>query len=244
MMKKTPIYLACLCFALPVYAGDFFLSESVAPKEAGEWEMSFGIDYSDNDEADSQTTTFSLGVEYGITDSLQAELEYAPYVQVSNAGDDDSGQGNVEVGLKYSFMHIDGSPFSLAIGWEHEFASGDDLSNEGDDAEEEKDADEVYLIAALDLDEAGDQQVALQVGREFEDDENQNFANLTYFNALDDDLALSAEYNWSEEEDERAVTPGLFWEPDEGLELGLGVSIGVGDNDTRSGLARVMYEFE
>jgi hypothetical protein len=225
-----------LCIA-PAFAedqalNDFFQSDSVFPQEAGEWQLSGGVDYTQNDE--HKVTSLTIGLEYGLTDSLQVELEHTPYIRIKPADDDEetlNGQGNTSLGIQKSWMNIGGSPHSVALGYEHEFASGD---------EEAADSDEVYVTFARDLDKTGNTQASLQVGREMADAGDETFANLAAFHAIGKQV-ITGEYNWSEEEG--WVTPGIFWKPAKGLEVGAGVGFGVGDTDGHRILTRVSYEF-
>lgn len=216
---------------------DFFQTESVFNQEQGEWQVSLGADFGKDDAA--KTTAISTGLEYGITDSLQVALEHTPYVRIKpedDAGERVNGRGNTSLGLKKNWMHVGGSPVSLALGYERIFAKGDaDIM--GDDAE---DGDEIYLSVARDLSETGNTQALLQVGTERAGDAKANFASLAAFHASGKHV-LTGEYNWSEEES--WITPGVFWKPVKGLEVGAGVGFGVNDTDGHKVLTRLNYEF-
>ncbi len=216
---------------------DFFQTESVFNQEQGEWQITVGADFGKDDEA--KTTEISTGLEYGITDSLQLELEHTPYIQIKPEDDTEesvNGRGNTALGLKKNWMHVGDSPLSVALGYEREFANGDE-DIIGDDAE---DADEVYVTVARELSKTGNTQASLQVGKEREGDEQENFANLAAFHAVGQ-YVMTGEYNWSEEES--WVTPGVFWKPSDGLEVGAAVSVGVNDTDGYKVLTRINYEF-
>ena len=216
---------------------DFFQTESVFNQARGEWQIKLGADFGKDDTA--KTTELSTGLEYGITDSLQVELEHTPYVRIKpeDGSATVDGQGNTSVGLKKNWMHIGGSPNSVAVGYEHEFANGDEAIA-GDDAAE---SDALYLTAARDLSKTGNTQATLQVGSERSDGDNTSFANLAAFHALGNHV-LVGEYNWSEEES--WITPGVFWKPRKGLDLGLGVGIGVNDTDGHRVMTRLNYEWD
>lgn len=217
---------------------DFFQTESVFNQEQGEWQVSLGADFGKDDEA--KTTELSTGLEYGITDSLQVELEHTPYIRVKPADDDEEtvkGQGNTTLGIQKSWMNIGSSPNSIALGYEHEFANGDE-DIVGEDA---ADSDEVYVTLARDLSKTGNTQATLQVGNERSDGEDEAFANLAAFHAMGNHV-LTGEYNWSEEES--WVTPGVFWKPAKGLDVGLGVGIGVNDTDGHRVMTRLNYEWD
>ncbi|MBU0654078.1 MAG: hypothetical protein KJ914_02985 [Gammaproteobacteria bacterium] len=226
----------------PQPLNDFFQSDSVFPQEQGEWQVSIGADYIKSDAG--KVTTLTTGLEYGITDSLQVELEHTPYIKIKPGDADEAtldGQGNTELGLKKSWMHIGGSPNSVAVGYEHEFANGDD-DVIADEDEEASDSDTVHITLARDLDTTGNTQASLQVGREMADAGDENFANLAAFHAVGRHV-FTGEYNWSDEES--WVTPGVYWKPAKGLDVGAAVAFGVGDTDgNRALLLRLNYEWD
>ncbi|OQX09588.1 MAG: hypothetical protein BWK73_22565 [Thiothrix lacustris] len=169
-MSRQPAVLVSLIsilFCAPVFAADddaaesaaplndFFQTESVFAQEAGEWQVTAGVDFTQNDA--HKVTELSTGLEYGINDSVQVELEYMPYIRIKPEEADEasvSGQGNTSVGLKKSWMHLGDSPTSVAVGYEHAFASGD-AEVIADDDEEASDSDEVYVTVARELDKVG-----------------------------------------------------------------------------------------
>ena len=217
---------------------DFFQTESVFNQDQGEWEVKLGADFGKDDEA--KTTEISTGLEYGITDSLQVELEHTPYTRIKPADENEetvNGRGNTSFGLKKNWMHMGGSANSVAVGYEHEFANGSSAII-GEDA---KDSDTLYLSAARDLSKTGNTQATLQVGNERSDGTNTAFANLAAFHAVGKQV-LVGEYNWSEEES--WVTPGVFWKPRKGLELGVGVGIGVNNTSGHRVMTRLNYEWD
>ncbi|MEN9424468.1 MAG: hypothetical protein RL122_1851 [Pseudomonadota bacterium] len=219
---------------------DFFQTESVFAQEAGEWEVKVGADFAKNDE--HKTTELSTGLEYGITDSLQVELEHTPYIRIKPEDADEesvNGQGNTSIGLKKSWMHIGDSPTSIAVGYEHAFASGDEEVI-ADDDEAASDSDELYVTVARELDKVGNTQVSLQLGTERSDAADESFANLAAYHAIGNTV-VTGEYNWSEEES--WVTPGVFWKPTKGLEVGAGIGFGVNDTDGERLMTRLNYEF-
>lgn len=218
----------------------FLQSDAVFPQEAGEWQVSVGADYTKQDT--HKTTSLTTGLEYGLTDSLQVELEHTPYLRIKPTAEDEasvSGQGNTALGLQKSWLNIGGSPNSVALGYGHEFANGD-AEVVADDGDTVNDSDEVYVTLAHDLDKVGNTQASLQIGSERSDGTNQSFANLAAFHASGNHV-LTGEYNWSEEE--KWLTPGIFWKPAKGLEVGAGIGFGVGNTDGQRVMTRASYEF-
>ena len=237
----TPVFAADDDAAeMPQPLNDFFQSDSVFPQEAGEWQLSIGADYTKDDA--HKTTSLTTGLEYGITDSLQVELEHTPYIRIKPAQDDEEtvdGRGNTSVGIQKSWMYLGDSPTSVALGYEHEFASGNEEVI-ADDDEAASDSDEVYVTVARELDKVGNTQVSLQLGAERSDAADETVANLAVFHAISNHV-LTGEYNWSEEAS--WVTPGVFWKPAKGLEVGAGVGFGVNDTDGHRLMTRLNYEW-
>lgn len=252
-----PGLIACALFNPAAFAGDddddagetpqplndFFQSDSVFPQEQGEWQVSIGADYTKNDQY--KATALNTGLEYGITDSFQVELEHTPYIRIKPAADDEEsvdGQGNTSLGFQQSWMHIGGSPNSVALGYEHEFANGDKavVADDDDDADPAE-GDEVRVTLARDLGDDGNTQVSLQLGREFRKGANESFANLAAFHAVGKQV-FTGEYNWSDEEN--WVTPGVYWKAAKGLDVGAAVAFGVGDTDGQRALLRLNYEWD
>ncbi|MEN9503797.1 MAG: hypothetical protein RI964_3082 [Pseudomonadota bacterium] len=237
----APAFAADAVAEMPQPLNDFFQTESVFTQEAGEWEVKVGGDFTKNDA--HKTTELSTGLEYGITDSVQVELDHTPYIHIKPADADEAtldGQGNTSVGLKKSWMNLGGSPTSVAVGYEHAFANGD-AEVIADDDEEASDSDEVYVTVARDLDEVGNNQASLQIGSEHSTGSHQSFANLAAFHASGNHV-LTGEYNWSKEE--KWVTPGVFWKPSKGLEVGAGIGFGVGNTDGERLMTRLNYEWD
>ena len=220
---------------------DFFLSDSVFPQEQGEWQVSVGADFAKADGV--RGSTLMTGLEYGITDSFQVEIEHTPYIRVEEDGEDTrQGKGNTALGFQKSWMNIGGSANSIALAYEHEFAVGDEGVADDDDGGESVDSDGVYVIIARHLDEAGNSQISLQAGREMSDNGHENFANLAAFRTLGDKHVLTGELNWRD--GTTVVAPGIFWKPAKGLELGAGIAFNTGDADGHTLMTRLNYEFD
>ncbi len=87
---------------------------------------------------------------------------------------------------------------------------------------------------------AGNTQASLQLGQERSAGQDESFANLAAFHAIGNQV-VTGEYHWSEAES--WVTPGVFWKPAKGLEVGAGIGFGVGDADGQRLMTRVNYEW-
>lgn len=242
---------------------ELFKSELVFPQEQGEIQIASLPTYRDGPEGSS--LEIPIGIEYGITDALQLEVEWSAYID-ADADDPEesgSGQGNLQVGLMYSLIDIGGSGFHAAAGAEYEFASGDRRFLENGVRE---DSQELFLMFAKDLSDTADSLVFLQLGVELQsggddgassdddpadggdDDEgpidhNVWYANLGGYLPLGE-AVLSLEFNLSEEEEERYVTPGISYQPDDGIELGVGVAFGLTEEaDDYQVIAKLLWEF-
>ncbi|NEV60823.1 hypothetical protein [Thiorhodococcus minor] len=249
---------------------DLFKSELVFPQERGELQIASFPSYREGPEG--SVVSVPIGIEYGITDAFQLEVEWDAYVDADgdSAEESGSGQGNFQLGLMYAMIDIAGSGFHVAAGAEYEIASGDQVFLENGNR---ADSQELYLIFAKDLAEASTSLVFVQVGVELqpdrreaatlvgalhddpeimgsEDDDdgaldpNVWFLNLGGYTPLGEAI-LSLELNLSEEEEERFVTPGISYQPGGGLELGLGVALGLTEEaDDYQVIAKLLWEFE
>jgi hypothetical protein len=148
----------CLLFSVSAESADesgptqilneLFLSDTAYPQEKGEWQLTLSPEYEDNDE--ESRFSMPLSIEFGITDQLQVELEYTPYIDINSDDDDQQGQGNIELGLQYSWLDINESGLNIALSYSHEFANGDRavISEEGGKPEDE---DNIYVVLSKDI---------------------------------------------------------------------------------------------
>jgi len=246
---------------------ELFRTELVFPQQQGELQLGTFPSYTHGPEGNA--FALPIGAEYGITDSLQIEAEWDVYIHADAEQDEESGsgQGNLQLGFMYSWIDIQDSGLHIAAGFDYEFASGD-LKLQEDELRE--DSQELFLIFAKDLDEASRQQLFLQVGVEFQKDgrpgrgtgngdphldkeaesesseghdPNVWFANLGGYTTWGGTV-LSLEISLSEEAEERYVTPGITYQPAEGFEIGLGVSIGTDNEaDDYQVIGKLIWEF-
>ena len=235
------VLVSSLSMTLAVWADDtpttpreFFTTNSVETQPAQHWQVSAGANYErDNTQ---RTTTLQTGLKYGVSNSMQLSLEHQPYVRIQPKNNTDAtldGAGNTTVGLQKSWRHVRGSPNSVALGVEHEFATGDAFTN--DDSDALVPSNTVYVTAARDLNPST--QASLQLKHERGDGKQQNSANLAAFHDTGSKVILG-EYNWSKLK--RWVSPGMYWKPVKGMEVGAGLSLGVGDNDSKGKGLRLM----
>jgi len=218
---------------------ELFMSDTVFSQEKGEWQLTISPQF----EKDNENERFStpIGLEYGITNQFQVELEYTPYISLDS--DDEgsqSGRGNFELGLQYSWANINESSISAAVAYEHEFAKGDQAVV-GEDGESPKDEDNIFIVLAKSIDPQGNTQAFLQVGREFQDSEKETYFNAGLYSNRGS-YTLSGELNWTEEQS--FITPGITWKPAEDWEFGVGAPIGVDGEADFKIISNIIYEWE
>ena len=237
------------CFSHPVCAdtdddnveivNELFLSDTATGQEAGEWQVTVSPQFEQN-ESDS-TLLLEVELEYGITDQLQVAIEYTPFIHVdADAGGSESGDGNLEVGLQYSWVDVGPHALNVAIAWSHEFAEGDPavVSEPGEQPEDE---DNLYVVISKSIGDDGDTQAFVQLGNEIEDDENEAYLNLGVV-ARNGSRVLSGEFNWSD--DQTFLTPGVTWVLEDGMEVGVGVPIAIDGDDDYKVIANLVCEWE
>lgn len=102
---------------------EVFRSDLVFPQEQGEMQFTVAP-YFLNSENGSSELFFPLGIEYGLTDSWQVELEAASRLWHKNAVEN-SGNNSVqyELSTMYSFMNLQDSEFHSAVGIEIEHST-------------------------------------------------------------------------------------------------------------------------
>ncbi len=223
----------------PEIVNELFLSDTAYSQEAGEWQITLSPQFEKNE--GEERFSLPVEIEYGITDQFQVELEYTPYISVeSDFGGDENGQGNIEIGVQYSWADFNGSGLNVAVLYSHEFAEGD-RAVIAEAGEEPEDEDNLSFVLALDLDDEESRQAFIQIGSEFEGSESEAYVNLGIY-GLWNSWVVSGELNWTDEQS--FVTPGLAWESTNGLEFGVGLPIGIDGEADYQLLVNIIYEWE
>jgi hypothetical protein len=104
----------------PPIIDEFFLTETVQAQERGEFQLTVRA-IADKDDDEGDTNTALIGLEYGITDSLQIEAAWVAWRQVKAVEDDESdrsGHGDMEVGIKYTFDENEATGVRVAVGFD------------------------------------------------------------------------------------------------------------------------------
>ncbi len=104
----------------PPIVDEFFLAETVQAQEKGEFQLTVRA-IADKDDDEGDTHSALIGLEYGITDSLEIEAAWVAWRQVKAVEDDESdrsGNGDMEVGIKYAFDENEETGVRVAVGFD------------------------------------------------------------------------------------------------------------------------------
>ena len=203
----------------------------VYPQERGEIQITAKSLFDGGPAA--RSLEFPLGIEYGLTDKWQVELEWSALNRVSSAGESAVESGRPSIGSQYSFMNILGSRVHTMVG-----------------AEAALDGREVepYTAFAVDLNSRGVQlfgDASWEFARGLvEEDESGREARwgagmlwpfsaatlATEFEARGDGLALR-------DSSEMYVIPSMTLRPAHRWEIGIGLPIGLTGDSNRLGVS-------
>lgn len=205
---------------------ELFQSETVIPQEENELQITLAPQFVR--EADGRGWRVPLRMEYGLTNSFQIQADWLAYV--SNRPDDEPavhGTGDVEVGGRYTWMHVAGSNAHAALGLDFTIPTGD----EDKDLGEGTFAATPVFIAAYDLASLPGAQLLANVGAEIRESATTEwFVNLAAIAPVGPAFATM---EWNIAEHENFLTPGLVWHPAGNLEFGVGVPIGLSGRPDR-----------
>lgn len=214
---------------------ELFLGQQPEVQEQGEWQVTLRGDHFG--ERDKQTTTFSVEVEYGVTDDFTVGIE-APYVFLNTSENDADGLGDMEVALQHSLYRDDQTlaTASLEIG----FATGEADEELGEGKTE---LEPTLLVAR----EYGQAQYYFGIGGEFANGEK---GTLTYQVAAAHQCGvvtpiLELTGSVSEIKSKAYVTPGLSFECEKtDIVWMVGVPIGLTNDSSDWGVVlQAMFEF-
>ena len=202
---------------------DLFQSTLVYPQEQNELQATFSPRFHKGQEENLWILPVSF--EYGVTDAFQVGVEWEVYKHLDP--DDESseqGIGDVEIEAMYSWMSISELPVHAALGTGVLIPTGDEDKDLGEGSVAYEPV--AVLAAALDVLNGG--QVFLNVGAEIDEDGTEKFVNVGAFMAVRN-WVPSLEWGWSEEEEDRYLTPGLTWNSGSAWSIGLGIPVGLKD---------------
>lgn len=220
---------------------ELFNTESVYPQEEGEVQLTSMPRWRHGDSVRRFELPFNI--EYGLTDNFQIEAGWtALSLRNPRTGAASSGVGDLELGVKYSFMDIRGSGAHLALAFETELPIGD-IDRELTEGFVEY---EPSVILARDFPQWGGLQLFAQAGLGLvqrvkspvdPDDREPPAHELNLAAGFHFPLGpthLTTELNWSNNrwnhggtENQLFVTPGLVWPWRRGWEVGLAAPIGL-----------------
>lgn len=242
---------------------EVFQTELVYPQDRGEVQLTFGPRKFSGGE---ESAEIPIAAEYGITDRLQVEIEYAAFTSIRlDTNGNARGPGDLEIGTKYSFMNIRGSNVHAAVGCNIELPTGDVSQGLSEGLVEV----EPFACFAKDFPSLHRMQLFGQVGvdlvnrtktapdNDTEDsdeaplDPHEFFLNVGTFVPIGK-FRGTMELNWTTNQwnnlgNESAVyvTPGIVWVPKSGLEFGIGLPVGVShDADHLRVIGLLIYEFD
>lgn len=235
-------------FERPSLLEDFFITETVYAQDQGETQLTLGADYASAEEG--KAYTFTAGLEYGLTDQLQIEVEWDAYNHVNpDTAPSVKGTGDVEVGFKYTFETCPTTGLQLAAGFEATLPAGNE------DVSENAYVYEPYLVLSKDLGETINLHASVAYGfvdpqTESEESNDELTVSLGSVYRVADAWRLTLEANLesnrfdSGNETAAYVAPGFLWKGIEDIEAGLAVAFGLtDDSDDWHVLGMVSYEF-
>jgi len=238
---------------------EVFKTDLVYPQEKGELELEVTSLYQKNT-SHSDTWSFPLSLEYGLTDNWQMEAEWNSFIQRDVHGHSvASGIGDLELGSQYSFMNVGGSLFHIAPRFSVEIPLGDVNTDLSEGFVEYEPA----VIVARDFPELHQSQLFTEIGASFvqrvkspaeTDDEEpaaHEFDLGAGFFTLFPFGATTLEFDWSDnkwnhhgEENQLYLTPGILWKVAREVELGVGIPVGLNQQSDRYDIAaHVVWEF-
>lgn len=216
---------------------DLFQSMLVYPQEQNELQATFSPRFHKGQE--ENLWILPLSIEYGVTDAFQVEVGWEVYKH-RNPDDEASEQGigDVEVEAMYSWMSISDLPVHAALAMGVLIPSGDEDKGLGEGST----VYEPVAILAADLDVLNGGQIFLNLGAEIDRDGSEKFVNVGAFMAVHN-WVPSLEWNRSEEQEDRYLTPGLTWTSGSAWNIGLGVPVGLEDEaDDYRVILQIVYE--
>lgn len=241
--------------AEPLPVEEMFQSTLVYAEPKGEVQLVLGSFYRNGRSAD--TCGLQAGVEYGLTDAWQIEVEWQPWLdrRPDGPGRRTSGIGDVELSTLYSFMNIRGSDYHAAVSFELELPTASVDKELGEGVMEYAPS----VIVARDFPAWHRAQVFSQLGLSFEDrvrsgDEEEGgeepvahsvFWNAGFFVPVER-VVFSAELSWRNnrwnhhgEESEWYLTPGATWKISDDVQAGVAVPAGL---NTGADRYRVLFQ--
>lgn len=201
---------------------ELFQSNAVYTQEADELQLTLRPEYRNN--TNSEHWLLSAGAEYGITDALQVEVEWTAYTRDNpDMAPSADGVGDLSLGLQHSWLNVGEKPLHVAIALEVVFDVGDDdleLNEEGT-------VWEPSLVVASSPEYLMGIEAFAEIGGEISSEESETYFNIGGYRKLGYQL-LSLEFSY--EDTERYLTPGIIRRWQNGWEAGIGIPVGLNDD--------------
>lgn len=236
----------------PPIIDEFFLTETVHPQEKGEFQSTVRVIAAKNDD-EGDTNVALIGLEYGITDSFQIEANWVAWSQLKAAEDDESdrsGSGDMEVGIKYAFDENAKTGVRVAVGFDVTVPLGDVNKDLGDGFW----VYEPFLAVSKNFSGSTNLTLNLSYGfldrDEYPDDTDEAEPEVdeievnvglvhAFAPAWRGTLELNLETNEQSGKGDETVAylaPGFIYKGTPGVEIGLGVPIGLTDDSSDWGV--------
>ncbi len=234
------IFLSLLSFEQKIYAEneqseqiqEVFRSELVFPQEEGEIQFTLAPYYLQNGDNISEII-FPFGIEYGITDQLQIEIETERTYFQENSDNLKYVSQEYEISVMYSFMNFSDSQFHTAVG-----------SEIGGISETEKEY-ALFFILARTFPSFRYSHIFAQYSIVWEE-ERESAANIGMYIPFGK-ITFTSELNFRtiEENTQFYTTNGIIWAPKSVLNFGMGVSHNLTETSQKPGIySQLIYEFD
>ena len=201
---------------------ELFQSNVVYTQEADEIQLTLRPEYRNS--ANGDHWLLLVGAEYGFTDAFQAEVAWTAYERDDpDSGPSADGVGDLFIALQHSWLNVADEPLHVAISLELALDTGNDeleLSEEGT-------VWEPSLIVASSPSYLMGIEAFIEIGLEISSEDSETFFNIGGYRKFGNQL-LSLEYSY--EEEERYLTPGISRRWQNGWEAGMGIPVGLNDD--------------
>ena len=212
---------------MPTYVEEFFLSEAVKNEDKGELQLTLGVD--SRHQLGSNTV---LQLEYGLTDRLQLSSEVPYGITAERYAEVPAGWSSAVVGVQYQF--VQSRTFALTAG----IGVGFPVNSKSEPSWEPT------VLVAKSL---GKLQLHGSIVAELEN-ESKSFAyNMACAYPIRRHWFGTLEWNARRLLGRNAfyATPGVYRHLDRGLEIGVGVPLGIGGVASFVGIAaKITWEFK
>jgi hypothetical protein len=214
---------------------ELFVGEKIYIQDKGEWNLVITPSFTQAN--DAKETELSAELKYGLTDQISLSLEVPAVVVNPDEGSQHVGLGDISVGISYDFIQSDN--FSLGFSSDFSLPTGDEDRDLGG-------GEFVWEPSIVSAFKVGQGEIYASVGGEIGDNHHDEVTySLAGAYPIDKFVGLLELSGASTNDDtELYLVPGLFWHPNEKMEFGFGVPIGLTDeSDDYRLVAKLVFEF-